>query len=167
MSGGPPVFGWPSRRLDLRKWKHLAPLLVGAGSGLGEAEAGVCGLHKGGRLASGAKAAAADDRCQRAVCRYSAACDGVVGLAGTANEQAAGLGKPVVTFPGRGPQFTAEFARMQKRLLGEAVALTEREPALVATELYSVLTDDKRRAAVVRAGRERMGTPGGAERLPV
>jgi uncharacterized protein (TIGR03492 family) len=94
-----------------------------------------------------------------------AACDGVVGLAGTANEQAAGLGKPVVTFPGRGPQFTAEFARMQKRLLGEAVALTEREPALVATELYSVLTDDKRRAAVVRAGRERMGEPGGAERI--
>jgi uncharacterized protein (TIGR03492 family) len=94
-----------------------------------------------------------------------AACDGVVGLAGTANEQAAGLGKPVVTFPGRGPQFTAEFARMQKRLLGEAVALTEREPAQVAAELYAVLTDEDRRAAAVRAGRERMGEPGGAERI--
>ncbi len=94
-----------------------------------------------------------------------AACDGVVGLAGTANEQAAGLGKPVVTFPGRGPQFTAEFARMQKRLLGEAVALTEREPDRVAAELYAVLTDAKRRAAAAWAGRERMGEPGGAERI--
>ncbi|NLY88789.1 MAG: hypothetical protein GX085_04125 [Firmicutes bacterium] len=94
-----------------------------------------------------------------------AACDAVVGLAGTANEQAAGLGKPVVTFPGRGPQFTPEFARMQKRLLGEAVAFTERDPDRVAAELYSVLTDEERREAAVRAGRERMGEPGGAERI--
>ena len=43
-----------------------------------------------------------------------AASDLVLGLAGTGNEQAVGLGKPVVAFPGRGPQFSEKFARMQK-----------------------------------------------------
>jgi len=149
--------------------KHLAPLgWLARLPAAGEAEAGVCGSlqYEGGRPASGGQSGGL--RMTVVKGRFAdilAACDGVVGLAGTANEQAAGLGKPVVTFPGRGPQFTTDFARMQKRLLGEAVAFTEREPNRVAAELYAVLTDEKRREAVVRAGRERMGTPGGAERI--
>jgi uncharacterized protein (TIGR03492 family) len=39
-----------------------------------------------------------------------------LGTAGTANEQAVGLGKPTVAFPTNGPQFTGSFARAQKRL---------------------------------------------------
>ncbi|HHU82540.1 MAG TPA: hypothetical protein GXZ26_06015 [Firmicutes bacterium] len=157
-------FAEVARHLEPLGWS-VRPLVPG------EAENGVAGClqHKGGGYpGSEGQSGGGTIRMTVVKGRFAdilAACDGVVGLAGTANEQAAGLGKPVVTFPGRGPQFTAEFARMQKRLLGEAVALTEREPALVATELYSVLTDDKRRAAVVRAGRERMGEPGGAERI--
>ena len=150
--------------------KHLAPLgWLARLPAAGEAEMGITGSlqyegHQPGRTGQ------SGGRLQMTVVtgRFAdilAACDGVVGLAGTANEQAAGLGKPVVTFPGRGPQFTAEFARMQKRLLGEAVTLTEREPDRVAAELYAVLTDEKRRAAAARAGRERMGEPGGAERI--
>jgi uncharacterized protein (TIGR03492 family) len=39
-----------------------------------------------------------------------------VGLAGTANEQTAGLGKPVVAFPGPGVQYTRRFMALQRRL---------------------------------------------------
>ncbi len=42
-------------------------------------------------------------------------------MAGTATEQAVGLGKPVVQLPGFGPQFTAAFAEAQRRLLGPTV----------------------------------------------
>ncbi|MBF2058574.1 MAG: hypothetical protein IGQ45_15510 [Cyanobacterium sp. T60_A2020_053] len=45
-------------------------------------------------------------------------CDLVLGMAGTAIEQAVGLGKPVVQVTGAGPQFTANFARSQMRYLG-------------------------------------------------
>ena len=41
-----------------------------------------------------------------------------LGMSGTGNEQAAGLGVPVVAPVGRGPQFTRHFARDQRRLLG-------------------------------------------------
>lgn len=91
--------------------------------------------------------------------------DIVVGLAGTANEQAAGLGKPVVAFPGRGTQFTPKFARDQKRLLGEAVSLVPRDPGVVAAEVLRILSDPERYARMGRAGRERMGEPGGALRM--
>jgi uncharacterized protein (TIGR03492 family) len=37
-------------------------------------------------------------------------CDVAVGMAGTAIEQAVGLGKPVLQIPGEGPQFTYRFA---------------------------------------------------------
>lgn len=93
------------------------------------------------------------------------ASDLVIGLAGTANEQAAGLGKPVVAFPGRGRQFTAGFLRAQKKLLGEAVAAVGRDPAVVAREVERILLDPSRRAAMAAVGRQRMGPPGGARRI--
>ncbi|MGE5553954.1 MAG: lipid-A-disaccharide synthase-related protein [Betaproteobacteria bacterium] len=89
----------------------------------------------------------------------------VVGLAGTANEQAAGLGRPVVTFPGRGAQFTPRFAAAQKRLLGEAVALVEREPDQVAETVRRLLADEAERVRRAAAGRERMGEPGATDRM--
>jgi len=42
-------------------------------------------------------------------------------MAGTATEQVVGLAKPVVQFPGNGPQFTSSFAEAQRRLLGPTV----------------------------------------------
>lgn len=93
------------------------------------------------------------------------ASDLVVGLAGTANEQAAGLGRPVVTFPGRGAQFTARFAAAQKRLLGEAVALVAPAAAVVAGTVRDLLADEGERARRAAAGRERMGEPGGTDRM--
>ena len=49
----------------------------------------------------------------------------VVSMAGTASEQAAGLGKPVLQLAGHGPQFTVGFAEAQRRLLGPAVHCAE------------------------------------------
>lgn len=89
----------------------------------------------------------------------------VIGLSGTGNEQAAGLGRPVVAFPTGGPQFNERFARAQKRLLGDALALVEEGGAeAVAREVLSILGDSARIAKMRRAGHERMGEQGAATR---
>nr|WP_246363361.1 lipid-A-disaccharide synthase-related protein [Deinococcus budaensis] len=92
------------------------------------------------------------------------AADVAVGTAGTANEQLAGLGVPVVAFPTRGPQFTPGFARRQGRLLGEALSVVTPDPAAVAAEVQALLPAGPRRARAALAGLTRIG-PGGA--LPV
>lgn len=95
-----------------------------------------------------------------------AAADLVLGMAGTGNEQAAGLGKPVVTFPGPGTQFTLKFARDQKRLLGEAVSLVESgDPRAVASEILRILSDADVYDRMAQVGRERMGNPGATKRI--
>jgi uncharacterized protein (TIGR03492 family) len=85
----------------------------------------------------------------------------VLGMAGTANEQAAGLGKPVVAFPGPGPQFTRGFLRLQGRLLGEALIPVEswEEAAEVISRL---LRDEGERRRRGETGKRRMGGAGGA-----
>lgn len=94
-----------------------------------------------------------------------AAADVVVGLAGTANEQAAGLGKPVVAFPGPGVQFGPRFLRAQRLLLGDALAVAPPSPEAVAAEVRSILADAARRERMAGVGRERMGPPGAAHRM--
>ena len=89
-----------------------------------------------------------------------------VGLAtaGTATEQLTGLGIPVLSSPGPGPQFKAGFARRQSRLLGGAVQPC-RSPGELAAGLERLLADAARRAQLGRIGRRRMGPTGGSERL--
>lgn len=95
-----------------------------------------------------------------------AAADIVVGLAGTANEQAAGLGKPVVTFPGDGPQFTPKFARAQKRLLGDAVRMVEPfDPDAVAAAVREILCHPETARSMGEAGMARMGGPGASRKI--
>lgn len=89
----------------------------------------------------------------------------VIGLAGTANEQAAGLGKPVVVFPGPGVQFGGRFLRAQKQLLGDAVAVSEPDPAAVAARVEQIFTDESLRNRMAAVGRERMGPPGASGRM--
>ncbi|MBB6099277.1 uncharacterized protein (TIGR03492 family) [Deinobacterium chartae] len=88
-----------------------------------------------------------------------------LGTAGTAAEQAAGLGVPVVGFPTQGPQYTEAFARRQRRLLGEALTLVPNDPAQVAAALRTLLADRARYAAASRAGCERIGEGGAFERI--
>lgn len=90
--------------------------------------------------------------------------DAVLGMAGTANEQAAGLGKPVITCPGKGPQFTPRFVAAQSRLLGAALLVTEPDPQALAAGVRKVLADPELYRRMAEEGRRRMGEPGAAER---
>lgn len=88
----------------------------------------------------------------------------VIGMAGTANEQAAGLGRPVVAFPGPGTQFTPAFLKMQHRLLGEAL-LPARDWREAAAATLRLLRDPDERELRGAVGRSRMGPPGASERI--
>jgi uncharacterized protein (TIGR03492 family) len=88
----------------------------------------------------------------------------VVGLAGTANEQAAGLGRPVVTFVGPGAQVSPHFVALQQRLLGEAL-IVARGWQDAAEAVVRLLGNPAERAARGGIGRERMGEPGAVPRI--
>ena len=100
----------------------------------------------------------------------------VLGMAGTAAEQAVGLGKPVLQLVGGGPQFTAGFAEAQRRLLGPGVrcapgssgsAATLAATAQLAQGLLDQQGDPKQgpalRQSLAAIGLERIGAPGGSE----
>lgn len=93
----------------------------------------------------------------------------LLGMAGTATEQAVGLGKPVITIPGRGPQFTRRFAHLQRQLLGESVLVVDQadreRPAAVAQAFWTLMEDCDRLSDIRRNGRERMGSAGAADRI--
>ncbi len=95
----------------------------------------------------------------------------VLAMAGTATEQAVGLAKPVVTFPGEGPQFTPRFAEAQSRHLGSSliyhsqvdpVALTYGRSATIASTIQRLLNQPP---DLNLNAQRRMGTPGAAARI--
>ncbi len=90
--------------------------------------------------------------------------DVAIAMTGTATEQVVGLGKPVFTMPGQGPQFTQSFALAQTHLLGHSVILVP-TPDQVAPALGKLLHDPDRLQAIARNGHQRMGTPGAAARI--
>ena len=87
-----------------------------------------------------------------------------IATAGTATEQFVGLGKPVITIPGNGPQFTLTFALNQTRLLGPSVIMVK-SPELVADTMVSLLNDAQRLELIAANGRQRMGLPGASTRI--
>lgn len=87
------------------------------------------------------------------------------GQAGTANEQAAGAGVPVVAYDPKGEKGLRWYRKRQKGLLGDAVRVVVQDPETIAQELQFLLSDSKeceRRGAV---GKERMGPAGGCARM--
>jgi uncharacterized protein (TIGR03492 family) len=88
----------------------------------------------------------------------------VLGMAGTAHEQAAALGRPVVAFPGPGSQFGPQFLQTQRQLLGEAV-VPVRNGHDAARAIVRLLRDPEERERRGAVGRERMGSAGGAQRI--
>ncbi|KAK3271502.1 hypothetical protein CYMTET_20156 [Cymbomonas tetramitiformis] len=78
--------------------------------------------------------------------------------------QVVGLGKPVLTFPGEGPQFTPRFCELQGHLLGRSLIVCE-GPHRVAEALVQVLQDGGELAAIAQNGRRRLGSPGAAKRI--
>lgn len=89
----------------------------------------------------------------------------VIGMAGTANEQAAGMGRPVISFVGAGAQTTPSRMIDQERLLGGAAAYISEFPAGVSREISWLLAHPAERARRGQIGRERMGPPGGAKKI--
>jgi uncharacterized protein (TIGR03492 family) len=87
-------------------------------------------------------------------------CQLVLGAAGTAHEQAAALGLPVVAFP-LTPYYTPAFLHNQKRLLGDALTLSPAHPEAIAAALERLMSDAGAYAQAVAVGKARMGPPGG------
>ncbi len=89
-----------------------------------------------------------------------------IGLAnaGTATEQLVGLGIPVLSLPGDGPQFKWSFAFRQSRLLGGAV-LPCKTGSVLARRLHLLLKDPELCQRVGCIGVKRMGPPGGSASL--
>lgn len=88
-----------------------------------------------------------------------AASDLAAGMAGTGNEQAAGLGLPLVAVAGAGNQGAAYLA-MKKRYFGAAATTAASDPRSIATALTALAEDPARRAEMAGAGRALMGAPG-------
>ncbi|MCP9943264.1 lipid-A-disaccharide synthase-related protein [Cyanobium sp. ATX 6E8] len=99
----------------------------------------------------------------------------VLCTAGTAAEQAVGLGKPVLQLAGRGPQFTAGFAEAQRRLLGPGVHCApgpsgQARTLATSAHLVQSLLDQQRdphhgprlQRELAAIGLERIGRPGGS-----
>ncbi len=95
--------------------------------------------------------------------------DLVLGMAGTAVEQAVGLGKPVLQLPGRGPQFTYAFAEAQMRLLGPSVTTIGRSPdeldliPQATRAALKILGDSAYLQVCQQNGRERIGSAGASQ----
>ncbi len=98
-------------------------------------------------------------------------CDLAIGMAGTAVEQAVGLGKPVVQIMGNGPQFSYRFAEAQERLLGLSVQTIGKKSATpeilreAARCVKRTLGDRDYLERCKQNGLERVGSKGGSEGL--
>lgn len=77
----------------------------------------------------------------------------LIGLGGTANQVAAGLGVPVVSIVERGK-------KAQKKLLGDAELLTLPSAASLAASALAILDDPTRAESMSKAGMKNMGGPG-------
>ncbi|MEM1253836.1 MAG: lipid-A-disaccharide synthase-related protein [Cyanobacteria bacterium P01_H01_bin.21] len=101
---------------------------------------------------------------QRSFMVYAQQANVAIATAGTATEQFVGLGKPVLTLPGQGPQFTLTFAQAQARHLGPSVTLVH-HPTQVHQALMAILNDPERQATIYKNGIDRMGPPGAGYRI--
>ncbi len=94
------------------------------------------------------------------------ACNLVLGMAGTAVEQAVGLGKPIVQTCGKGPQFTYRFAEAQMRLLGLNIVTIDHDSdtSIVcdrgAKKIIEILKDQEFLTKCIDNGKQRIGNKG-------
>ncbi|MCD6309463.1 MAG: lipid-A-disaccharide synthase-related protein [Candidatus Eremiobacteraeota bacterium] len=91
--------------------------------------------------------------------------DLILGQGGTANEQAAGLQKPVVAFEPGGEENLKWYRKRQKGLLGEALIVVDKNEGLVADKLLSLIASPETREKMAKIGKERMGPLGGSIRM--
>lgn len=89
----------------------------------------------------------------------------IIGMAGTANEQAAGLGKPVFTWEGRGPQTCKKRIEDQQKLLGESLLVIEGTAGQKAKSLWKLVQKPQLYNKCKNNAIERMGGPGAAGKM--
>jgi len=87
-----------------------------------------------------------------------------IAMAGTATEQFVGYGKPAITIPGEGPQFTPHFAEAQARLLGPSITPVM-TPKQVPNAIRTLLQNPDQLHLIRENGQRRMGKPGAAQRI--
>lgn len=86
------------------------------------------------------------------------ASDVVLSQAGTATQQALGLGKPVITF--NRADNRPKRMRDEQALMGEARILTAPDATALRDALQHLLSDESERQRLGKIGRERLGGPG-------
>jgi uncharacterized protein (TIGR03492 family) len=91
------------------------------------------------------------------------AADLVLSQAGTATQQALGMGKPVITI-NRADNRRKRMADEQA-LMGEARILVENDPAALSAATLKLLTNAEERVRLGAIGRERLGPAGAASKI--
>lgn len=89
----------------------------------------------------------------------------IIGQAGTANEQAVGMGKPVVSYDSFNSRKPGWYRARQKGLLGEALTVVSRDPQAIASEVVRIFGDPALYKRMQEAGFQRMGPPGAAGKM--
>ncbi len=90
--------------------------------------------------------------------------DLAIATAGTATEQFVGFGKPAITLPGNGPQFTPTFATIQAKMLGPSIQIVT-DPTQVGSAMAKLIHDPDRLQIIHQNGKQRMGEPGAGQRI--
>jgi len=92
----------------------------------------------------------------------------IVGTSGTGNEQAAGIGIPIISFPCGKIQYTKRFGLTQQKLLSKTLNFipnSNPSPDLFKKYLDKALNDAKYREEVRKIAIERFGDFGASERI--
>ena len=88
-----------------------------------------------------------------------------ISLAGTAGEQIAGLGKPIIGFKGTGPQSTNRRMEDNVKLLGKSFIYIESYPRGVITEIEKLISNSEERDRLGAIGIAHMGKAGGTSSI--
>jgi len=78
----------------------------------------------------------------------------IIGLAGIANEQAAGFGKPVVCFPGKGPQTTLRRWQEIHKITGDSMLILTGSTTQIANKIRELLHDQPCLTKMSQIGKE-------------
>jgi uncharacterized protein (TIGR03492 family) len=89
----------------------------------------------------------------------------VIGQAGTGNEQAAGLGKPVISFDSEGKNPPGRVRARQKGQLGDSISIVHGDPESIAGKAIEILKDKKLYKQMSETGINRLGPPGAARKM--
>ncbi len=89
----------------------------------------------------------------------------VIGQAGTGNEQAAGIGKPIVAFDSSGKKNMGWYRKRQKGLLGDALAVVDRDSNALYEKVIEIMSNKDLYRHMSSEGKKRMGGRGGALKM--